>query len=32
MTAPAVNVTINVGEFKIDAYQLKNDGKTYLLF
>ena len=32
MTASAVNVTIIVGEFKIDAYQLNNDGKTHLLF
>ncbi len=32
MTASAVNVTIIVGEFNIDAYQLNLDGKTHLLF
>jgi hypothetical protein len=32
MTASAVKVTILVGEFKLDAYQLNDDGKTHLLF
>ncbi len=32
MTASAIQVTIIVGEFRIDAYQLNDDGKTHLLF
>ena len=32
MTASAVKVTILVGEFKLDAYQLNHDGETHLLF
>jgi hypothetical protein len=32
MTAPAVNITIIVGEFNIDAYQLKDGGESHLLF
>ena len=32
MTTVAIKVTIIVGEFKIDAYQLKGDGETHLLF
>jgi ParB-like chromosome segregation protein Spo0J len=32
MTASAIKVTILVGEFKLDAYQLNLDGETHLLF
>ena len=32
MTASAIKVTILVGEFKIDAYQLNLDGESHLLF
>jgi hypothetical protein len=32
MTASAQKVTIIIGEFKIDAYQLNGDGKIHLLF